>query len=442
LEGSDGWIYGLGTGENVSPAAADGWFRIAADGSGYRVLATLERPSRHALQITGGLTEASDHRFYFVRALPPSGTTDAPILGQVMRLTLPTLEGDSGRQEILFENAPGVGPNLSPVGRLIELPNGELVGLGRSQETAVYSVSPASGAVRRIHRWGMRGTGRWLGISDRFAGAVLESDGSLVVPVRDAIVRINISATPVPEAKPDVNVSAKYGFFVGNLDSTVFFTSSFYLTGARDLPAGVQFNEPSDFKTFGYLSGSFLESGRIASEVYTTDGTWPTQVITNRVVFDIRPASLKLKGPKATWITGDPTPLPAGVVDGLITQDLARVVIGWKPDPGPADHAGTYRLIPDIQDPEGRLRNYDVTVVEGSLVVVDRETHVVKEGGATYLEFPPLPGRRFEVSEAMSLQGPWNPIHSTPGSATAVNRLRLIPPDDGGARYYRIETTY
>ena len=34
---------------------------------------------------------------------------------------------------------------------------------------------------------------------------------------------------------------------------------------------------------------------------------------------------------------------------------------------------GTYRLVPDIQDPKERLRNYDVTVVPGSLVVVDRE---------------------------------------------------------------------
>ena len=440
LEGTDGWIYGLGTGENVGPGSADGWFRIAADGSEYRILERLDRPLGSELKITGGLTEASDHRFYWVRGISSMPISTARVTGQILRGTL--LEAGSGHLDVVFESAVGKEPFLWPVGRLIELPSGQFVGLGCSQWTAVYSLDPATGDVRRVHRWGMRGTGRSLASTGRFAGAVLESDGSLVVPARDAIVRLNISSTPVPEAIPDASVPASYGSSAGNVDSTLFFRSSFYLSGARDLPAGVQFSGPSDFNSFGYLSGSYMESGRITSEVYTTDGTWPGTVITNRVVFDVRPAPLKLKGPKATWITGEPTALPAGIVEGLIWQDMQRVVIGWKPESGPADHAGTYRLVPDIQDPEGRLRNYDVTVVEGSLVVVDRETRVVRDGGATYLEFPPLPDHRFVVSEATSLLGPWNPIHNTQGSATRVNRFRLVPPADGRERFYRIEVTY
>lgn len=442
LEGTDGWIYGLGTGENQGPGSADGWFRIAPDGSGYQVLGTFDRPVGSALQITGGLTEASDHRFYWVRGLSSLSDTAAPVTGQILRATLPEAGAGAGRIEVVFENAADKEPNVWPVGRLIETPSGELVGLGRSPETAVYSLNPATGQVRGVHRWGMRGTSPWFAIADRYAGAVMVSDGSLVVPTFGGIVRIDPSVTAVPQPISDVRISGRYGGLMPALDSSAFFTQTLPLTGAGNLPAGIHFIGPQNGSPSSRIDGQFLEAGIVESEVYATDGFWPSQILSNRVVFDIQQGPLNLTGPKVIWVTGEPTSLPAGTVEGLVAQDESRVTIGWKLESGPATHAGSYRLVPDIQDPEGLLRNYAVSVVEGSLLVVDREPHVVQDGGVTYLEFPPLPGHRFVVSEANTLKGPWNPVHTTEGSATGVNRFRLLAPTDGEARYYRTEVTY
>ncbi|MFO1460750.1 MAG: choice-of-anchor tandem repeat GloVer-containing protein [Verrucomicrobiota bacterium] len=442
LEGADGWIYGLGTGENQGSGSADGWFRIAPDGSGYQVLGTIDRPAGSTLQITGGLAETSDHRFYWVRGLSSLSDTAAPVAGQILRAALPEGGAGSGRIEVIFENAVDKEPYVWPVGRLIATPSGELVGLGRSPETAVYSLNPATGKVRGVHRWGMRGTSPWFAIADRFAGAVLEPDGSLVVPVFGALVRIELSDTAVPQPIPDVHVSGRYGGFMPSKGSSSFFTQTFLLTGAGNLPAGIHFVGPANGFPYGRIDGQFLEAGILESEVYTTDGTWPAQIISNRVVFEIQQGPLKLKGPKAIWVTGEPTSLPAGTVEGLISQDASRVTIGWMLEAGPATHSGSYRLIPDIQDPEGRLRNYAVTVVEGSLLVVDREPHVVQDGGETYLEFPPLADHRFVVSEAPTLQGPWSPLLSVQGSTAGAKRFLIIPSAEGGDRYYRIEVTY
>ena len=443
LEGTDGWIYGLGTGENLGPGSADGWFRIAADGSKYQILGTLDRTVGSELQITGGLTETSDHRFYWVRGLASLSPTTEPVVGQVLRGTLPKGGEASGEVEVVFENAAGEEPFVWPVGRLIELPRGDLVGLGRSPETAVYSLNPVTGVARGVHRWGMRGTHRWFTIADRFAGAVLEPDGSLVVPAFGAMVRIDPSVTAFPQPIPDVRVSGRYGDVMASTDSTSFFTNSLLLTGARHLPTGIRFVEPEDSVPFGGIQGQFMEFGTVDSEVYASDGAWPAQAVTNRVIFEIQRRPLLLTGPSTAWATGEIQSLPEGKVDGLVLSDSGQVVVQWKPEGGAeVTRPGTYRLVPDIQDPKERLRNYDVTVVPGSLVVVDRETRVVRDGGATYLEFPPLPNHRFVVSEATSLLGPWNPIHNTQGSATGANRWMLVPSADGGARYYRIEATY
>ena len=443
LEGTDGWIYGLGTGENRGPGSADGWFRIAADGSKYQILGTLDRTVGSELQITGGLTETSDHRFYWVRGLASLSPTTEPVVGQVLRGTLPKGGEASGEVEVVFENAAGEEPFVWPVGRLIELPRGDLVGLGRSPETAVYSLNPVTGVARGVHRWGMRGTHRWFTIADRFAGAVLEPDGSLVVPAFGAMVRIDPSVTAFPQPIPDVRVSGRYGDVMASTDSTSFFTNSLLLTGARHLPTGIRFVEPEDSVPFGGIQGQFMEFGTVDSEVYASDGAWPAQAVTNRVIFEIQRRPLQLTGPSTAWATGEIQSLPEGKVDGLVLSDSGQVVVQWKPEGGAeVTRPGTYRLVPDIQDPKERLRNYDVTVVPGGLVVVDRETRVVRDGGATYLEFPPLPNHRFVVSEATSLLGPWNPIHNTQGSATGANRWMLVPSADGGARYYRIEATY
>ena len=45
------WIYGLGTGENQGSGSADGWFRIAPDGSGYQVPGLSTRPQEYAANL-------------------------------------------------------------------------------------------------------------------------------------------------------------------------------------------------------------------------------------------------------------------------------------------------------------------------------------------------------------------------------------------------------
>lgn len=443
LEGTDGWIYGLGTAENFALGSPDGWFRIAADGSGYQILGKLERPAGSVLQISGGLTEASDHRFYCVRALPLPSMTNAPVTGQILRLTLPEAGTEPSRVEVVFETAAGEEPFLSPVGRLMELPSGELVGLGRSQETAIYSVTPTSGAVRRVHRWGMRGTARWFSIVDRFAGVVRDAEGAFIVPVTGALVRVDLqSASPTPEAIPNLKFSGTYGEYTPELFAPQIFTQAFFLSGARNLPSGVQFDRAATTYPFGHIQGTYLETGRIRSEVYSSDGSWPAVIVTNYVDFEIQPRQLTLKGPNAIWVTGEPKPLPEGLVMGIVNSDLAKVTVAWKTEEGASGRPGTYPIVPEIQDPDGRLQFYKVFILEGRLTVVDRETRVVLDGGVTYLEFPPLADHRFYVSEATSLQGPWNLIHSTRGRASVVNRYLLNPPADGREHYYRIEANY
>ena len=135
-------------------------------------------------------------------------------------------------------------------------------------------------------------------------------DGSLVGPgIWCPRPDQELSDTAVPQPIP-VHVSGPRRLHASK-GSSSFFTQTFLLTGAGNLPAGIHSSVRRTAFPYGRIDGRISGSRNLESEVYTTDGTWPAQIISpNRVVFD-QQGPLKLKGPKRSGVTGEPTS-PAG----------------------------------------------------------------------------------------------------------------------------------
>ncbi|MBN8248746.1 MAG: hypothetical protein J0L84_15060, partial [Verrucomicrobia bacterium] len=440
-EAKDGLLYGLLSGENLESGTPDRWFRIATDGSRYEMLGLLPHSPEGGLEITGGLTEDSTGHFYCVRALSALAPTTAPVMGQLFRLTPPGPNDESGSADLVFENASGTAPHVSPVGPLMPLPDGTLLGLSRSPQTVLYALDPATGSVRTIHRPRMRGGTGSLEYADRFTAAVLESAVSIVLPIPGSLLRLDLSPPPMPQPIAGLRVSGSYGELLSHLYPQDVFHDAPYLTGASGLPEGIRYFGHDEGARIGSIAGTFQTTGTFLAEAYTTDGQWPEGIVTNRITFEVAPRLLTLRGPVASWIIGEPRPLPEPTVEGLLAEDAGRLSITWRLPEGAATRPGTHAILPDIQDPDGPLNLNLVSVEPGRLTVVDRGSRIVTDGDDRYLEFPRLPGHYLTVWEGPSLRSPWCLVHQTLARPGRTNRFHLEPSQDESVRFFRIEAT-
>jgi hypothetical protein len=164
------------------------------------------------------------------------------------------------------------------------------------------------------------------------------------------------------------------------------------------------------------LTSIGLSQARVAGEnvgSYTTTATAVGAVLSNYAVsytagtFTITPAPVTVKAHDKVVNVGDPLPTLDGVWTGLVVGDGITATYSTT---GTTAVAGTYPIAPTPVDPNGRLSNYTLTIIPGTLTVRTADT-CTATGYTTYS------------------QGGWGakPQGSNPGAFLAANFASVYP---------------
>ena len=118
-------------------------------------------------------------------------------------------------------------------------------------------------------------------------------------------------------------------------------------------------------------SGAQLNAGagQTLSVTFTPDDVANYEPATSSVTIDVTPAPLTVTAADASREFGAANPSFGGVLSGVIAGDGITASYASASDTSSAP--GIYAIVPDLQDPGGRLFNYTVTITNGVLTVTD-----------------------------------------------------------------------
>jgi hypothetical protein len=123
--------------------------------------------------------------------------------------------------------------------------------------------------------------------------------------------------------------------------------------------------------SFAYAptSGTVLNAGpNTLSAIFTPADSMDYQSATDSVSVVIAPAPLIVTAANASRTYGMPTPLFTGVITGLQNGDKISAIYSTSATTN--SPAGTYSITPTLVDPDNRQTNYAVSLVSGTLTVV------------------------------------------------------------------------
>ncbi len=86
------------------------------------------------------------------------------------------------------------------------------------------------------------------------------------------------------------------------------------------------------------------------------------------VLINVRKALLTATADSTQRLAGQPNPVFTGTLVGVVNGDPLTAT--FVSDASEASSAGTYDILPVIQDPASRLANYEVTLLKGTLTVI------------------------------------------------------------------------
>jgi hypothetical protein len=122
---------------------------------------------------------------------------------------------------------------------------------------------------------------------------------------------------------------------------------------------------------FSYVppAGSVLDAGtNLLSAAFTPNNSVDYSSVTDYVSLVVTPAPLSVTASNATRPYGVDNPAFTGVMVGLQNGDHITATYGCAATPG--SPAGPYPIVPSLTDPGGRLPNYHVSIVDGTLTIL------------------------------------------------------------------------
>ena len=119
--------------------------------------------------------------------------------------------------------------------------------------------------------------------------------------------------------------------------------------------------------TDGQLSGTPSAVGTFNFDVHATDANGCSATGTFNAT--IAQAPLSVVADNATREYGEANPVFTGTITGAIAGD--GLSASFASAATPTSVPGAYPIVATINDPNGRLENYDVTITNGTLTVTD-----------------------------------------------------------------------
>jgi hypothetical protein len=133
-----------------------------------------------------------------------------------------------------------------------------------------------------------------------------------------------------------------------------------------------QLNASADVQgTFSYLppAGTVLNAGtNMLSAVFTPSNTADYSTVTDYVGLVVTRAPLSVTASNATRPYGVNNPTFTGVIAGLQNGDKITATYGCAATA--SSPGGPYPIMPSLSDPDGRLANYQVSIVDGTLTIL------------------------------------------------------------------------
>lgn len=143
-------------------------------------------------------------------------------------------------------------------------------------------------------------------------------------------------------------------------------TLSYTATG---LPPGVGFDGPS--RTF---SGAPTATGNFTVTVVATDDGVPLLGASESFDLTVSPTPLSVTANNTARAYGDANPVFTGTLTGVVNSD--NITAGYTTPATGTSPVGEYAIVPALDDPDGRLANYTVTVNNGALAITARQLNV------------------------------------------------------------------
>ncbi len=179
---------------------------------------------------------------------------------------------------------------------------------------------------------------------------VSEEDGTLTVTRAPLAVKATDTDRAYGDANPPFEVTYS-GFKNGEDERVLGGSLGFHTIATASSPVGTYPTEPS-----GLTSGNY--------EISFTSGT---------VTVNQAPLTVEADDKERTY--GDPNPDFTGTVTGIKNND--NITAGYASAATSSSSVGKYAIPATLADPDGRLGNYDVTLIDGELTIKQASLAIV-----------------------------------------------------------------
>jgi hypothetical protein len=195
--------------------------------------------------------------------------------------------------------------------------------------------------------------------------------------------------------------------------------------------------------SFAYLpaTGTVLPAGagQPLTVTFTPANPYLYAPTNGSVAIDVRKAPLTATADSTQRLAGQPNPVFTGTLAGVVNSD--PITATFASDASETSPAGTYDILPVLNDPGARLPNYEVTLVAGTLTVqsLPRPTlHLGIVDRMVTLDVEGAVGQELEIQTADDLSAGWT-THAT--LTLQASQFRWTDPREigGGARFYRLK---
>jgi sugar lactone lactonase YvrE len=208
-------------------------------------------------------------------------------------------------------------------------------------------------------------------------------------------------------------------------------------SGQLDASASVQGN-------FAYnpSGGATLDAGNTTlSVVFTAADTLDYNSVTDSVPLAVSPAPLIVTASDASRPSGADNPVFAGTISGLANND--NITAAYTCSATAASPAGTYAIVPSLVDPDNRLFNYSVSLVNGTLTVISATAPVIQSaaqsgGGMLSFTWSAGPNQNYQIQTTTDVsQNAWAFFTSgnTGANSTVITSL---PIGANSQQFYRV----
>jgi VCBS repeat-containing protein len=216
-----------------------------------------------------------------------------------------------------------------------------------------------------------------------------------------SFVAPNTAGILVDTTAPVITSGSANGTYGASFANAIVATGSPTSFGASGLPDGLSLNTVT-----GDISGTPTANGTFNVVMTATDAAGNVGSVTN--TFIIAKATLTATAENKSRYFYQPNPSFTGSLSGNVLSD--NLSVAFSTSATPSSPAGDYDIAPAVNDPNGRLGNYNITLLNGTLTITVAAPALQLATNSVHYTIGQspailLPGAEFSAPSSPSFQG-------------------------------------